>query len=293
LGEAQIVSNYRRLYGLGDDIGIEEVRRHSALEGALTDRLLHSSRETRWQEFADCYGRLYAELPWLNKLNEPTDTKSMEAWGRLIGGHSKVFEVGSGRGRLIQYLAGLGNECHATEITPERGEKFVDPATGVIWEQTDGVNLSRFTTENTFDYVISDQVFEHLHPNDHLIHLSEACKILKPRGQYILRTPHPSNGPHDLSQVFGVEEPVFMHLWEPTYDYLSGMMKKAGFSRVAAVFESGSLGICMISSGFLKYQVLADRLEAATTSSREQKKQFRERFGKLLVRSFTWVVGQR
>jgi hypothetical protein len=37
LSEAQVLANYRRCFGVGEEIGIDEIRKHATIEGRLTD----------------------------------------------------------------------------------------------------------------------------------------------------------------------------------------------------------------------------------------------------------------
>lgn len=259
------VSLYRQNYCLGAEIEADHVKRHLNLEFNLTQRLLASSPETRWKTFYDCYTTLYSELPWLNK----SDGKSVEGiepdvllWGRLIGSPAKIFEVGSGRARLLTYLASIGHSCVATEITPERGPKHSSPADGLTWRITDGIHLAEFEKNHEYDFVISSQVIEHLHPDDLVEHFRHAKMILKPDGEYIFNTPHRGAGPHDLSFVFGLCRATFMHLKEYTFLELRAALQAAGFQKVQGIFLSSD---CQPrrSSLYLEYCIQWDRMFAA------------------------------
>ena len=85
------------------------------------------------------------------------------------------------------------------------------------WTVSDGVHLERFEAPESYDAVISDQVIEHLHPDDLVAHFAGVHAILKPGGRYALATPHAFEGPFDVSRVFGSERPQGMHLKEYTY----------------------------------------------------------------------------
>lgn len=52
------------------------------------------------------------------------------------------------------------------------------------------------------DVVYSNDVVEHLHPDDMREHLSLVTRLLKPRGLYICITPNRITGPHDVSAHF-------------------------------------------------------------------------------------------
>jgi SAM-dependent methyltransferase len=100
---------------------------------------------------------------------------------------------------------------------------------------TDGVHLDRFADGAPYDVVVSDQVVEHLHPDDIVEHFRSAREILRDGGRYIVRTPQRLTGPHDLSPIFGFQETVGMHLREYTNTELRTIMRDAGFMKVSAV----------------------------------------------------------
>lgn len=222
------------------DITDEMVGQHWTLERQLTQELLASSGDRR-ETFDRCYTRLFQELPWLNEwalAPEEANTDVLGDWARLIGPPPKrVYEVGSGGGRLITYLAEAGYDCRATEISTERGERLTDPHSRISWGTTDGVNLTKFEPADTFDAVISDQVIEHLHPDDLGRHLREARELLREGGKYIIGTPHRFDGPSDVSAVFGYTESAGMHLKEYTYAELVGQLRAAGYSDIRSALR--------------------------------------------------------
>jgi 2-polyprenyl-3-methyl-5-hydroxy-6-metoxy-1,4-benzoquinol methylase len=235
LDEEELLRRYRENYGLpiaSIEPTIEQVHFHLALERGLTAELLASRPEDRWETFESCYDRLYSSLPWLTATGAEPD---LDVWTTVLGAPSqRIYEVGSGAGRLAIGLASRGFEVAATDISREReGVRASDER--LSWSLTDGVNLGLFADRGTFDVVISDQVIEHLHPDDVLTHFRGAKTILRPGGRYVFRTPHAYTGPHDVSRVFGFERPVGMHLREYTNRELNGMLREAGFSSIRAI----------------------------------------------------------
>ena len=240
----ELVRRYKANYGIPDLAPITEemVLHHWALERRLTTELLSSEPACRWQVFERCYSTLYAELPWLNELSGAASTESAvdeaEDWSDLIGPPPRrVYEIGSGTGRLASALADRGYECTATEITRERGQKWTAGRRSLRWTVTDGVHLDNFERREWYDAAISDQVIEHLHPDDLVPHFAGACAILKPGGRYVCATPHAFAGPADVSRVFGRDRPEGMHLKEYTYRELQDAVYAAGFKRLEAVFR--------------------------------------------------------
>src|SRR5213075_79345 len=149
-----VVSRYRQTYGLGDEIGPEQVEVHRELEERLTRELLASTPESRWQVFSAAYTELYQSLPWLNKSDDSKSAQLTAAWLKLVPEQSDVFEVGSGRAALLRELVRQGHNCVATEITQERGSKHLAASDDLQWHITDGVHLASFEPDEAFDVVI-------------------------------------------------------------------------------------------------------------------------------------------
>jgi len=141
--------------------------------------------------------------------------------------------VGSGKAGLISFIARHGYSCIATEITKERGEKY--STSNITWKSSDGVHLGKYEQHESCDVVISDQVIEHIHPDDTQDHFCGVYDILKPRGRYIFRVPHRFTGPHDVSRVFNCEMALGVHLRELTFEEIRTLAKAARFTEVGVV----------------------------------------------------------
>ena len=230
----KLCRKYAEHYSL-KQVTTEQMLYHWDSERRLRRELLAATPENRWQVFDEGYSRHYRELTWLQAGADAAAAKSnWQEWLDLIGEKpKKVFEIGSGRGALIKALAAAGHDCTATEITRERGERWVEDQS-VRWHTTDGVHLDHFEPAGSYDVVISNQVIEHMHPDDLQTHFQSVYAILRPGGFYILATPHCYTGPCDVSSVFGSSTCEGQHLKEYTYRELSEIAKSAGFGKVAA-----------------------------------------------------------
>lgn len=240
----ELVRRYKDNYGIPEDAPVTEemILRHWTLERDLTRQLLESAPDERWEVFERCYTTLYAELEWLNRICgaawEESGDVGIDDWARLVGPPPKrIYEVGSGKGRLIAALAERGYRCKATEITRERGRKWAVEHPRLVWGTSDGIHLDRFEEPGSYDAVISDQVVEHLHPDDVVEHFRGVLAILAPGGRYVFATPHAYPGPFDVSRVFGSERAMGMHLREYTHRELVAMLRTAGFGRIEAPFR--------------------------------------------------------
>ncbi|WP_020482272.1 SAM-dependent methyltransferase [Methylomonas sp. MK1] len=251
----ELINRYRENYGIPKEIDLteENILEHWHLELQLTKLLLESTPDNRWEVFEKCYTTLYTKLEWLNKLIDkraplPPNILYKE-WAYLIGTAPKrIYEIGSGRAEMISYLADLGHEIKATEITREQGEKHTsDKLENLKWGISDGVHLEQFEPVNTYDFVISNQVIEHMHPDD----LPENCKhvysTLKSGGKYIVCAPHPWHGPPDISAVFKYKKAIGVHLKEYTNYQIYSHLKRSGFKKVSSTFRPPKFFIDLFS----------------------------------------------
>jgi 2-polyprenyl-3-methyl-5-hydroxy-6-metoxy-1,4-benzoquinol methylase len=238
----ELIQRYKQNYQLAHDFSLtyEMIMWHWELERELRTKLLASNADNRWSVFENVYSQLFGQIYWLNRDEkvEHSRTAYFQQWKDVIGQPPmRIYEIGSGQGGLIQYLADSEFDCRGTEITTERGQKWAVGGPNLSWGTSDGVHLDRFELSNDYDVVISDQVIEHIHPDDIPDHLQGVYSILKPGGRYILSTPHAFTGPWDVSRVFCLEAPMGTHLKEYTYNELLTLIRSAGFKSVTSVFR--------------------------------------------------------
>ncbi len=241
----ELIRRYKENYSIPLEAPVTEemILSHWDLEKKLAKELIESKPENRREVFESAYGRLYHELEWLNKFVHTSTQNDFQKqyysrWIDVIGETSlSIYEIGSGKGAMITYLSQLGHKCTGTEITSERGEKFVSTETSVSWVITDGVHLDLYEEVGKYDLILSDQVIEHLHPDDIKEHFESALRILKPNGRYIFNTPHLFLGPADVSAVFGCSAAKGMHLKEYKFRELIKTAKKAGFKKTSYAYK--------------------------------------------------------
>ena len=288
-----LITRYREHYGIPEDVSLSEdmILRHWDLEKRLRHELLNSTSENRWDVFEASYTRLYAELEWLNRLCGQACAGDIHAneyrnWLGILGAPPlKIYEVGSGKGELVNYLADQGFDCKGTEITKERGSKWTVPNPNLTWGTSDGIHLDQFEPLEHYDAVISNHVIEHFHPDDVLEHFKNVRSILVPGGRYIFATPCALVGPSDVSVVFEHDRPMGMHLKEYSYGELSSLLKDAGFSTVSAPLRLPKnlrhLLKPKVSRLYLLYLIFLDRLLSLVSSHSVRRKLARQ--AKLLL----------
>jgi SAM-dependent methyltransferase len=84
--------------------------------------------------------------------------------------------------------------------------------------------------ESSVDLAYSDQLMEHLHPDDARTQLENIYQALKPGGIYLCITPNRLSGPHDVSRYFD-EVATGFHLREYTVRELTELFRSAGFRK--------------------------------------------------------------
>ncbi|MDH5483242.1 MAG: class I SAM-dependent methyltransferase [Candidatus Bathyarchaeota archaeon] len=145
-----------------------------------------------------------------------------------IGGGKSVLEIGSGDGHFLIACARKGNSTIGLDIS----EVIVRRLEAALEKErvTAGLKLGDARNlefpDQTFDYVVSKDLIEHIPGADLQLHLREVWRVLKPNGCYLMWTPskllgHTSLGSHlkeySLSEVFsefnkGHFKPTVMNL---------------------------------------------------------------------------------
>ena len=129
--------------------------------------------------------------------------------------------------------------------------------------------------------VISNQVIEHLHPDDLYGHFKGVYSILSSGwGRYIFTTPYRYVGPSDVSKIFKCDKPMGMHLKEYTYQELKELLERAGFKDIQAVLRipvkitqlSGIHIKPKASRTYLNYLCVVEKLISLLPSQRLKRK---------------------
>jgi 2-polyprenyl-3-methyl-5-hydroxy-6-metoxy-1,4-benzoquinol methylase len=101
-------------------------------------------------------------------------------------------------------------------------------------------NIVNFNLYCQFDVVFSDQVLEHIAPEDINIHLSSVVSALKTGGIFIINMPNRLFGPSDVSRIIDFTytnkiSALGTHLNESTYTELIPILKQNGFTNFKTV----------------------------------------------------------
>jgi hypothetical protein len=96
--------------------------------------------------------------------------------------------------------------------------------------------FSVFRWAATVRWAFSNQVMEHLHPDDAKEQLQNIYRWLEPGAPYVCLTPNYLNGLHDVSSYFD-REPTGFHLKEYTTGELAALFREVGFRKIGVMFS--------------------------------------------------------
>jgi SAM-dependent methyltransferase len=216
----------------------ERIRYHYEVETELADRLRNASAEARGRLYREVYDELYRRVPDIPHLSSLGGERARAAGvatlvaflGPFVAGRRTFLEIGPGDFQLSTAIAQHVERVYAADVTTEVARRVRLPG-NVEFIHTDGFDFR--LPAGSIDVAFSDQVMEHLHPEDALRQLEAIHALLAPGGTYICITPNRLYGPHDISQYF---DPVArgLHLREYSVSEVMSAFRQAGFGRVQA-----------------------------------------------------------
>ena len=213
---------------------------HYTLEREIADELRRSNKAER---DAGLYGRAYdrlldglADHPRKTLHSGPRSAR-MQAYverqaqmlAREVSSEDVFMELGGGDCRVALLLAACVARSIVVDVSDALVPKHIEAA-NFEFVRTSGVDIP--LPSESVSFIYSNQLMEHLHPEDALLQLREVYRVLKPGGRYLCRTPSRVSGPHDVSMFFS-DIAQGMHLKEYSYRELHAILKAAGFRRLS------------------------------------------------------------
>ena len=220
----------------------QQLREHYEIEKQLAAKLRIASRQERRHLYAAVYDELYQRVPHhpqLTRKSSPRETVAAVSWqmrflGRFLDSDTTFLEIGPGDCALSFEVAKLTRKVYAVDVSEEITRSALPPDNFQLI-LTDGCSIP--LPRESVDVCYSNQLVEHLHPDDAVEQLKNIVQVLAPGGVYICITPSRLTGPHDISRYFDTVATGF-HLREYTRTELSDLFKTVGFSRI-----SGYVGV--------------------------------------------------
>lgn len=215
---------------------------HFQLERKLANELRNTTTEQRRVLYGKLYNDLFSTFPeiaeGLNNSNDDRLAWQLKLMKHLYNKEKVVLEIGAGDCLLSKELARHYKKIIAYEVAdsipfiegkPENFELKI----------FNGVDMHE--TEKSVDIVYSNQVFEHLHPDDTGPLLQAYHSYLTKGGKLVVITPHRLTGPHDISRDFTKDAEGF-HLKEYTYKEMKTVLKTNGFKKIKGYVGYSKLG---------------------------------------------------
>jgi SAM-dependent methyltransferase len=219
--------------------GLEQLREHYEVEKELADRLRNASREERRTLYGAVYDELFQRVP-----QHPQRTRQDDAAATNAAVAGQVEMLAPFLDREVTFLEVGAGDCAVSAAVAERVEKVY--AVDVSEEITRGLTLPENVelrlsngtdipvAPRSVDVCYSNQLMEHLHPDDAFEQVRNLYDCLKPGGVYLCVTPNRVTGPHDISMFFDTRATGF-HLKEYTIRELRQLFTQVGFSSVTVL----------------------------------------------------------
>ena len=221
---------------------LDRVRDHYAIERGLADRLRAAPADQRVKVYGEVYDELFRSIPDHPMLSiDPAERKrevlaKLRFVSRFLTKDSCLMEIGAGDCVFSINAAPLIRRGVVVDVS----EVIVSAAADVPnleFVISDGVSLP--VEPGSVDVAYSDQLMEHLHPDDAEAQLVNVAKAIRPGGVYICITPNRFSGPHDVSRGFD-DVATGLHLREYSGRELCQLLLGVGFRKVA--FYAGGRG---------------------------------------------------
>ncbi|HEY9770129.1 MAG TPA: class I SAM-dependent methyltransferase [Coleofasciculaceae cyanobacterium] len=221
-----------------DNRTLQQIKEHYKIEKELATKLRNSRKEERQYLYNALYDELFKQVPSHPQINRKADpvasakevSRKMRLLIKYLKPDSIFLEVGPGDCCLSFEVAKWVKKVYAVDVSPEIVQHSAYPKNSKLII-SDGCSIP--LSQNTITIAYSNQLMEHLHPDDALEQLHNIYQSITPGGVYICITPNRLCGPHDVSKYFD-EEATGFHLKEYTQTELSDLFYQVGFSKLIA-----------------------------------------------------------
>ena len=185
----------------------EQLREQYELEKELAQKLLIALKEERRYLYTQVYDELFQKIPHHPLLNRENDiifqskliSQRMRLLHRFLTSETVFLEVGPGDCSLAFEVAKYVKKVYAVDVSKEitKNKKIPSNFELII---SDGSSIS--VPENSINIAFSDQLIEHLHPDDVSDQLKNIYSALVPGGFYLCLTPNRLNGSPRYFKIF-------------------------------------------------------------------------------------------
>ena len=216
-------------------ITAEQIRQHYEIEKELADRIKNANAEQRCQLYTIVYDELLRRVPHhphliqqkSNEIRKQVINHQLKLLKKFINQDTLFLEIGAGDCALSLRVAEDVKQVFAVDVCNEIVSGVVQPDNFQLLI-SDGISIP--VPENSIHIAYSNQLMEHLHPDDAMQQLTNIYNALIHDGMYVCITPNSYTGPHDISKHFD-DISTCLHLKEYTIKELSILFRTVGFSK--------------------------------------------------------------
>lgn len=224
-----------------------QLREHYVIERELSDRLRRAPCGQRAQLYQQVYDELFQRLPdhpQLVRRRLPGEAalrsrkvdQQLRFLTRFLAPGMTFAEIGAGDCALSLRAASLAGRVYAIDVSRQVTAGIPAPANFEL-VLTDGPGIP--LPDSSVHLVFSDQLMEHLHPEDAVDQVRDIHRVLAHAGRYLCITPNRLYGPSDISAHFD-DVATGLHLKEYSAGELRRLFLDNGFSTVH--FYAGARG---------------------------------------------------
>lgn len=214
----------------------EQIREQYEVEKALAARLRGGTVDERKQLYGKLYDEMYQRLPHHPQLTRKVSAEETEFTisgqlrflRRFIGKDTTYLEVGPGDCALTLAVARYVRKAIGVDVSAEVTASDQRRSNFEL-KLSDGTSIP--VPAGSIDVAYSNQLMEHLHPDDARTQLVNLSRALKVGGLYVCVTPNRLTGPHDISLGFDAVATGF-HLREYTNAELIDLFRECGLGPV-------------------------------------------------------------
>jgi SAM-dependent methyltransferase len=223
----------------------EDIRHHYLAEKELATQLRLSGPAERGALYLTVYEELFRRVPshpiLFRKVSQELREKAvhwqLQFLRRFLRPSYSFLEIGPGDCALALAVAKVVSKVLAIDVSAKLIES-INPPDNFELRLSDGSSVD--VPDNTVDVAYSNQLMEHLHPDDALRQVREVYRALKPGGAYVCVTPNRLGGPYDISRYFDTVA-TGLHLKEYTVTEASDLFRSVGFARIRAYIGARGL----------------------------------------------------
>lgn len=226
-------------HGQDHDRTSSQLREQYLVEKDLALRLRNATRAQRRGLYSTLYDELFRRVPhhpMLRRKEDPEATRhdmmsQLRLIRRFLRPDTCFLEIGPGDCCLSFAVAAEVRQVYAVDVSDLISSATVRPANFQLM-LSDGTSIP--IPHGTANVAFSNQLVEHLHPDDTLEQLRNIYRALSRGGVYVCFTPNALSGPYDISMYFD-RVATGVHLKEYTNAELHDLFVRVGFSRVRAM----------------------------------------------------------